>query len=438
MERMFQDFKLAKGVTPELAVLLRGFGQVQAEHQLLRGLRELTRRKEPVFWLTFALQVFLDIRHVRENVALAFTDLRHGADLITKSIKEFLEFHDESAVFTHSDTNSWALREVLNLVGRWTQVDTVGETRRGFQLDSLFSNHIPEFYLLTRDPLWCGLLLYNFRSVVYEGAIMASNMGSSVVAAAHVHNCLQQEMIITQQWADMDTVVSTHGVKGIFIGDLPHSSKKEYGSRYALALGISPVGLARNPRKSHVKLSADKRRTLQRQAPVYWMFKNRYCDNSGQVNFEPRDVEAILSRGAKAAGRSVNSKSEQRTNVSDPLARLATALHHETLEVTFDYFQMHMVCWGILRRLGRDLGPQMAAHFDFGRDERDPLSLLLLLLSDGVAALQRKLILDAGHNLAPILASDGGRVTTKRTAFLIESITRRSSASHGRSNDPDA
>jgi hypothetical protein len=133
----------------------------------------------------------------------------------------------------------------------------------------------------------------------------------------------------------------------------------------------------------------------------------------------------------------VKSKSKQGTNVYYLLSRLADALHRETLEVTFDYFQVHMVCWGILRRLGLELGPQMAAHSDFGSDDSDLLSLVFLLLSDGVAASQKKLLLDAGQTFASILASDGGRLTAKRTAFLGESIMRRCSVSHGRSNGTD-
>ncbi|EGP86279.1 uncharacterized protein MYCGRDRAFT_29504, partial [Zymoseptoria tritici IPO323] len=92
-------------------------------------------------------------------------------------------------------------------------------------------------YLLQRDPLWCGLLLYNFRMVAYECSTILASRGVSILPVAHLYKRLRQSQHLPTQWPDMDHVISAQGANHLFVGGLP-SSSDGCAKRLALALGM--------------------------------------------------------------------------------------------------------------------------------------------------------------------------------------------------------
>ena len=106
---------------------------------------------------------------------MGFDELCRCAKTITNSIGRVLDLHDLTNHLGPPVVNSPSLKEVLELVNRWTQKDYVAATREDMQADPTGSDHIPAYYLLKRDPLLCGLLLYNFNLVAHAGAIVTAN-----------------------------------------------------------------------------------------------------------------------------------------------------------------------------------------------------------------------------------------------------------------------
>lgn len=150
--------KIAMGVIPEYEVMntanVRSGYLIDGEHELIRGLREMVQARKQSFWCTFALQVFLDIRHtLRENVTMAFGDLKRGAEVITRDIRFTKELHKTLGVDGDERAEMKALGELRNLVNQYTRLDFVGDLRG--HLFSIPGEHeaLPEFYLLERDPL---------------------------------------------------------------------------------------------------------------------------------------------------------------------------------------------------------------------------------------------------------------------------------------------
>ncbi|CAJ2511030.1 Uu.00g066550.m01.CDS01 [Anthostomella pinea] len=400
---------------PDYQVLMRHFARIQAEHEVIRGLREFIQHKQPTFSLSFAIQVSIDIRHV------------------LRDITRVLDFHEKS----HPDKPS-GLKDVLELMARWTEKDTVGDIRRGMQADPTSSGHIPEYYLLQSDPFWCGLLLYNFRMVTYEGAIVTENSYPSILATAHLYNCLGLDSALNRQWTDMENVLSAQGINKMFVGDLP-TSYQDCAKRHGLAIGMSAVNFARNPRKlreSLLRESVPKRphnkiRELERVTPVSWVFKARYCDNSGRVGFEPSDVATVLRNNTAGEDGTKGTKATGKTDICKLLVHLVGALHQEVLEATFDYFQMHMTCWDLLRRVDNVLGSRITEWPSLRHDENLLPSLVLFLLAD-IAQTPRLdrvaeggLLRDARQVLDEVITQEGALVTTKRNRQLTESFMTR-------------
>jgi hypothetical protein len=111
------------------------------------------------------MQLLLDIRHIlRENVGRGLQDLRRDGRSITASIKTSIEFHQNMNMAKHAH-NDKHLREMIDLVDRWVEHDHIRNLldREIRMVGPSSASHVPEFCLLERDPLWCGLLLTIFE-----------------------------------------------------------------------------------------------------------------------------------------------------------------------------------------------------------------------------------------------------------------------------------
>ncbi|KAF2166722.1 hypothetical protein M409DRAFT_22778 [Zasmidium cellare ATCC 36951] len=437
-ERIFHHFKMAMGVIPEFLVLERGSKSVEAEHGIVRGLRDLKQRKSPLLWLDFALQVFLDARHIlREHVDLAFADLCQGAESIVGDIEEVLDFHADVKVKDRPMQNDDSLRQVLDLIARWTKEDSVESIRKDLLKDESAYDHLEPFYLLRRDPLWCGLLLYKFRLVAYEGAIVTANSWFSILSGAHFYNLLRQTGPLRREWTDMETALKAQSSAKLFIGD-PPSSPTDCTIRFLMALGLSPTALARNRRNSDIRLNQDKAKKLKTQSPVYWIFKHCYCDNSGRVDFQPSDFEKILQKTSKSKDETAAVvKPNDGIDMCHLLLRLCSALHLETKEVTFNYFDLHIQCWKLFRRLRDSLGDRFPDWSSYPHGEEHLPTLPYFLMSElvmpstGNKSALRGLVDEAGRIVDDVVVSEGDRASRRQAWLLGRSVIVRQMAGRG-------
>lgn len=85
--------------------------------------------------------------------------------------------------------------------------------------DPSIAAHITDFYLLEGGLLWCGLLLYNFRMVAHESAIIMANSWTFILATSHLYNSLRQTSMLRCEWDDMETIISMHRAENLFVGE---------------------------------------------------------------------------------------------------------------------------------------------------------------------------------------------------------------------------
>lgn len=384
--KVMRDVGLALGLIPEYCILLKKCSTVQAEHGLIHGLREQMQQDRPLFWLAFAVQILVDIRKLLQtDITRAFEDLRRGASSIRHSIKEALDFEKEASGTPLTDSTSKSLEAVLELMDRYTTNDYVGALRKEMLADPDADQHIEDFYLLRRDPIWCGLLLYNFRMVAHEGSLCRANSFMSILAVAHLYNAQKQARLLNREWANMEHILAIH-CKDLFVGT-PPPSLKESSRNLLLAFGLSPTAFARARRPgSDIRFHTPKK--LQHVAPLTWLFKARYCDSDGRTGLEPGHVVEVMRKAAISQGKALhNHLISQKLRIEEVLFGLSAILNAETSLITFDYFQMHITCWQLLCRLHSDLGTKITGWSeDYNEKGARTLPVLVqYLLSDAQA-----------------------------------------------------
>lgn len=265
--------------------------------------------------------------------------------------------------------------------------------------------------------------------IAYENGLNVANSWKWILACGHLYNCLRQEGALGQQWTDMEHVFSSQGMAKSFVGGAP-KSLNEYWKRFALAFGVSPATFGRNRRNLGIDISSARARVLEKQVPISWIFKHRYCDESRRVDLKPGDVDKVLYDGAEP-GKGKSIKSNAKVGLCALLHRLARALDQEASELTFGYFEMAFVCFGILRLI-RD-GAGSSTHSD-----RQLPSLVAFLMTE--AAFPHEKLFDGregkdvleevGNILDNALAADGDRMTKKRASLLNKGRRSRPTATN--------
>ncbi|SMY26729.1 unnamed protein product [Zymoseptoria tritici ST99CH_1A5] len=425
-EGLLQDFRIVMSIIPELQLLvIRCPRGVQAEHEILRGMRELVQRKEPILWVTFAFQLYLDIRHIlRENVVCAYDDFMQSTQAIKDNVSKVLAFHADAKVRGNNEILDQEMKEALDVITYWTVEDFVADRRHGLMSDSSAPYLLPKHYLLKRDPLWCGLLLYNCRLIAYESMIATANTWLTILPAAHLYNRLRHDDLLESCWSDMDQVFRTQSIENLFVGGLP-STPLECAKRISLAMGYRTAGTDGNGRRLDIRLpTVAKVRKLKTQIPVHESFAHRYRDESHRVDFTPTDVEKILTRASPETARATGIVVPERAAVvCQLLDRLTSALEDEVTELMFDFGELHTICWELMRRLHAELGPRVV-NWPYITDIETKLPAFVLALI-GVPAVVcprsgSELLKDAGKIVDEFLGTRGEAVLTKRDALLMD------------------
>jgi hypothetical protein len=78
------------------------------------------------------------------------------------------------------------------------------------------------------------------------------------------------------------------------------------------------------------------------------LFKGHYCHTDGRTNLGPSDELQVLRQKASKEGAEVYKMGSQ-VDVCDIVRTLGLAVEHETAQMTFNYFEMHILCWRLLR-----------------------------------------------------------------------------------------
>jgi len=434
----FSDNNLMMGVLTELCALMRATSphceRLHAEHEIMRAMRHLLSCKTQTLWLTFAFQILLDIRHtMREDITWAFDDLCRGSKLIASNIEKVLQFSVDAGVTHLSRNQDQVLNQILGQVRRWTEQDLVRDfidwAAGHGEAWSTAKKHLPPYYLLKRDPLWCGTLLYSFRMLAHEAAITVANSWSCILATAHLYNGFRQSGLLAFRWEDMERVISMHGVENLFVGAAP-TTLEDCLKHFSLATGMRPSELAPNQRQAQkeAKSSNLKWRRLKQLTPVSSLFKGRLCEADGRTDLGPNDVIKALRQKALEEGSEAYEISPD-VDLCDIIGKLRLAIEHETTQTTFNHFEMHLVCSKLLRQLHEAVAPDIFMWSVEYRDDRSIPGVVLAILVE--ATKGRPVASKAGELMAGFVALNDDLAQRDTQTLDAVVISRRASASGG-------
>ncbi|KAI1453562.1 hypothetical protein F4805DRAFT_461664 [Annulohypoxylon moriforme] len=396
-QKFEEDRILLMTIFADQMAVVRGVENYPVEDEFLRGIRELAKTKQTSFYLVFAAQIFLDIHYIlRERTEKCFDTLEKNLKSFDWEIEEYFKFHVNLKIDNWPASNDVMLRQYQRKI-QWILDDPGYKIK--IKACRTLGAHPPVSMkrnsLLKTSPVLAGLMLYHFRSEIWDIGIALANAWGSIAYSLHLYNALRSEKLLSGVWKDMDVVRSLLGDSSFFVGDAPENLGQAM-KKFCLQMGTTMAAFT-NKRRGRVPLeSRAGPRGIKDGAPVSCMFMDRYLRGTGQVDWKPEHVARIIDLGLwetegseedgtlilgqvddpkklKEKAKAKHKKGSEKTNLSpDQLIRaLMFALQGETLELSLPYISMHRECWSLLRAVRKHCDPLLRQLFTAAYMERE-------------------------------------------------------------------
>ncbi|KAI5306217.1 hypothetical protein KEM56_001807 [Ascosphaera pollenicola] len=389
-----EDRVLLMSALGEISLLCKITEPMTWEDGMTSGLREtLCKTNRIPLWLTFAVQLHMDVHHVlRSDVNRAYDDLRGAANSMRSSMQSTLDLHSKCRSYNWPRSNDRAFDVLFERIDFVTKDDPIYAKKKTLDMPGGIGK---PYDWLKQHPVFAGLYLFHLKSMYQRLGIGFVNAWGSIRYMGHLYNALRHEKMLQKQWTDMEILFTFH--KDFFVGKQP-TTADEYMTRHALSMGSTASAFAKNKRANNtgrIEQSSRGPRVLQFLAPVSSMFYDRYCEAGARTDLNKADLETILSEGmwdvnddeskgmnAAAARRGdfgsdfkVFARSEAsaastkkrlrkaRYTYSDYLLALRNCVMAESFEFSFNYLTLHKVCWHIYRTMDQRLQPQLIKFF---------------------------------------------------------------------------
>ncbi|KAI0903890.1 hypothetical protein F4823DRAFT_629042 [Ustulina deusta] len=364
LQKFEDDRALLMLFISELMTAIRGVQDWPVKDEFLRGMEELI----------FAAQIFLDITYeLGEDIQTPFNTMINHTTVMDDEIKMHFEFHAKLKINTWPATNDLLIREVQRCI-QWIGNDPLRAVQvKVYRQGGLAMPDIESHRLFRMSPVTSGLFLYHFRSRYRQIGLGVADAWGSIQYCQHLYNALNHEKLLNSMWPDI-----------FYVGGEVPKTPRAYFNKFCLQMGTSAAAMTNKRRKNTPLRSGSEPRGLKAASPVLSMFKARYVENTGQVNFTPEYVSQIIelslferedgsflmgqisdpkklkekkklqqlsNEGRRKAAKSGNMPLEQL------IRPLTHALHAEFLEYTFPYLNMHRWCWRLLRAVKDSCDP---------------------------------------------------------------------------------
>ncbi|KAI0416786.1 hypothetical protein F5X98DRAFT_387764 [Xylaria grammica] len=381
LQKFEDDRALLMPFFTELTTTIRGVQDWPVKDEFLRGIEELSKTKEVPFYAVFAAQIFLDITYkLGEDIQRPFGTMVTHTTAMNNDIKMHFDFHAKLKIDTWPATNDLLIRDLQRGI-QWVGKDPLRAVQaKVYRQHGIAIPDVESHRLFRMSPVISGLFLYHFRSRYREIGLAVADVWGSIQYCEHLYNSLRHEELLNSMWPDMDVLTTNLGEDSFYVGSEVPKTPEAYFRKFCLQMGTSAAAMTKKRRKNTPLQSGAGPRGLKATSPVLSMFKARYVENTGQVDFTPEyvaqiielslfeqqenEVDGSLSMGQIDDLKKLREKkklqqlsNEGRRKVAKsgnmPLEQLikplALALHAESLEFAFPYLMMHRWCWRVLR-----------------------------------------------------------------------------------------
>ncbi|KAK6950618.1 hypothetical protein Daesc_007142 [Daldinia eschscholtzii] len=434
-QKFEEDRVLLMKFFAELMAVERGVGDYPVEDEFLRGIKELASTKEVPFYLVFAAQVFLDIHYIlRENVNRGFDTLQANLHFLDTEIQEHFKFHKDLKINNWAPGNDQVIRYLKAKI-QYILGDPVYKAKN--QAYQKLREPVPVSMepniMLKMSPVLSGLVLYHFRSSMWEIGIGLADAWGSITYSLYLYNALQSQGLMPNSWPDMDLVRTILGDSKFFVGDTP-KTPDEHFKKFCLQMGTTAAAFTKKRRGNLALASRSGPRGIIDGVPVSSMFVDRYRRGTGQVDWTAEHIARIVDRsmweteGSEEDGTLIlgqvdpkklkpKSKPTKANKFSkfppeELIRALMFALQGEALEFTLPYTAMHRECWELLRAVRKHCDPLLRQIFtpEYMERETELPFVVGYILCAPIERKDMRLLVEAGAAVTEFVRSDGNTV----------------------------
>ncbi|KAI4705545.1 hypothetical protein J4E81_000428 [Alternaria sp. BMP 2799] len=300
--------------------------------------RENTNKQPPI-WSCFAFQIYLDIIYSTE-VGAGWTQMRNEFTTLQKYVETYPRASSE-------------MKELVKSVDKIMEVDPIAIIR------SAFTFPYKDYTVWRRNPTHCGLWIHYARNVFHREAVKYAATPGAVMCVTQLYHALRQTELLSEEWKDLQTLWDMQGNSAYFIGEPPKDFEGHW-KNFLMAIGASATNWASSKRNTKVKETKANARLLKFKGPVSAWMASRISTNGDERLITAETIEDEIKEGARhhSSLAAVMPAIQRQTHV---IQKLATALHAEAPEITFDYFTMHDLCWELMERMKEQFSPIIAA-----------------------------------------------------------------------------
>ena len=353
--------------------------------EISRGLRAWIDRRFLPLWLSFGVQLFLDINLIlRDKIRKGYQDTRLNALRVRKTLSAYLSEKERvgRGPFWPDEMDS-GIDRILRDIAKY--VEPAG-SKAAHSQEVSGSEEGRYTFLLNWHPVLAGILTFNINLRTQELGLQLVNLYSSSTNLAYMYNFIKESDVATLNWPDIEKLIDIHGENYVFLGARPRSLEDSI-NKLNLALGVSlqSVATRKEQRKRDKKPTSSEKgaRTLQNSISLANVFMERYCQ-SKPISLSQAHIEQVLrefsdKNDAKYddSGKQPRQKPKRHWDKNKQLSplQLLTILRSYLIEsehkLIFDYFGLHHRCIDILLALRTKLDGHLTQYFGANYLEHD-------------------------------------------------------------------
>ena len=394
------DETFLKAMLLDFYVVAIKMKRILPEDELTRGLRTIFETKKPSLWVLFALQVYLDINSIfGEDVAQGYWDAYRFAMSIHRSIAANFKHFQSIQCDPWPHSKDLALQQIQTDIEKVFDDDLVKQRKNQLGLSDAIPGTFNTHW--KSHPVRCGLIGYNIRMRYQELSVLFEAKWQTIYYTYILYYSLRVQNLLRTPWEDMEALLELQPQL-----DLKRraSTLEDVLLRVGTDLGVS-ASVAGADRRLGSRISIVDERTqhirLQEFNTIALMFKKRFCDDDGRIDFTEEDLVKILSKavpvpskakktsktnnkskkskGGKKA-KKVEAPKDERPTIPQLLQTLREKLVAEKSSSDFDYLDFSRLCWLLLKRLRPKVEHELIMHLGMDYLEHDHLPFICLAI----------------------------------------------------------
>ncbi|EFX01325.1 hypothetical protein CMQ_6267 [Grosmannia clavigera kw1407] len=356
------------------------------EDALIRGVRHILKYDTIPFWVIFAAQVYLDTLHTLQGPDGQYLhpieDMQAKAQDVSESMRAAMKYHREKSIRakTWRGSNDASLKRIIDFCDFWA-ADPVGalKQRHGY-------SYTPNFFF-HHHPLYCGLWIHHVVSAFHEEGIALTQAWGGTEHMGQLYHAMKRNGDLeANSWADMEVLMRIQVMDKLFVDGFPETFEEDF-MNFCQCLGYKTDDWVPPSRKKRSRgvISSKVPRVFKKQAPVSMRF-NQLLGRSMDGSMTTKDIMLVLSESqwtqideddeliverdfSSGAGATTTEDEDgdeagpKRIAPAELMSKLVTALQAEALEMSFDYFSMHVSCWTMFEAIHGALEGKMRQLF---------------------------------------------------------------------------